>query len=238
MAKRTARASNSALRDTQSANTDLGGLDSPALSRDDDGTPELETGTPQRAGTDSKSQVGDFGPIPGIDTVSPFDIDGGSGSGDGFGRRRGRPKGSRNTPKTQAPQDLTANLESLLLSVHLMGAAILHVDELALDAEEAKKLADAIREVAKHYPMGIDPKKIAVANLAIVATGIYGTRAVAIYKRAGKARQPRPMAVPQPIRQPERVETELKPQPNTAPLPNVRTPQDMDPSGVDDLSQL
>jgi hypothetical protein len=63
-----------------------------------------------------------------------------------------------------------------LLSIHLMGATILKVPELALSDEEAKKITAAVAKVASHYDVGASEKSIAWANLAICAGGVYGTR--------------------------------------------------------------
>jgi len=126
------------------------------------------------------------------------------------------------------------HIESLLLSVHLMGATILSTPEIALDPSEAKAYADALRKVAEFYPMVVDPKKIAIANLCIVMGGIYGTRAVAIYK---KSQQPKkgPASV-QPIRETQKPEPPKQPAP--APAATIMVPSQVDGSGVDDISVI
>lgn len=60
-----------------------------------------------------------------------------------------------------------------------MLAKITDVEELELEHSEAKRLADAIAEMSKHYSVSMDPKKFALLNLAATAGGIYGSRAVA-----------------------------------------------------------
>ncbi len=64
-----------------------------------------------------------------------------------------------------------------------MGAAILSVPELVLDAREAKGLAEAITGVAAFYDIPADPKTLAWVNLAMVGMTVYGTRALAYSNR-------------------------------------------------------
>lgn len=106
--------------------------------------------------------------------------DGSSTSGFGGTKRRGRPVGSKNgvrTP-TQTVSPNLENLETLLFSVHLMGASILSQPKFALNNEETRRLGSAIRDVAKHYAFGLDAKKMAVMNLMACAGGIYGPRVI------------------------------------------------------------
>lgn len=70
-----------------------------------------------------------------------------------------------------------------MFSLHLMAGAICNTPELAIDAKEAKSLADAAAKVASHYNHTIDPVKLDWARLLIVAGGIYGTRIFAIRAR-------------------------------------------------------
>jgi hypothetical protein len=164
--------------------------------------------------------------IAGFDSVSPFDIiDNGpertDSSSSGQPRRRGRPPGSRNrnTAQEKATPNLIADFESLLLSVHFMGAKILSIPEMEIDAEESKKLSDAIKNVAKHYAVNIDPKKLAWAQLAAAAGGIYVPRFIAASKRQPK--QPGPVLVPK---------SDAKPgaQPiNAPPKPKLEVPSQM-----------
>jgi hypothetical protein len=163
------------------------GFDRPfvAPERTDRIDPVAETGTSKPSRTAEGSPGEYSSPLAG------FDIDGGTDSGtdnDSRPRKRGRPPGSRNkgtagpVPINEAKtvQADLGDLESLLLSVHLMGAQILKVPELELDPAECRKLSHAIKGVLKHYPLYIDPKKMAIAQLVFVAGGIYGSRAIAI----------------------------------------------------------
>jgi hypothetical protein len=64
-----------------------------------------------------------------------------------------------------------------------MGATILNVPELAMSQPEAKNLSEAIARVASHYDIGASEKTLAWVNLAVVAGGLYGTRAYAYHLR-------------------------------------------------------
>lgn len=63
---------------------------------------------------------------------------------------------------------------------------------LKIDRTEANAMAKAIGEVAKHYPVKIDPKTAAWANLVTVAGAVYGPRIMAgrmLAKQAAEARR-------------------------------------------------
>lgn len=92
----------------------------------------------------------------------------------------------------------------MLLSVHMMGAALLKTPELAIDAQEAQMLAKASAAVAEHYDFIPDPKTQAWFNLVMVAGTIYGPRLFVI---AGKRRQPqvKPATPPAPASAPQAV---------------------------------
>lgn len=73
-----------------------------------------------------------------------------------------------------------------------MLAAITKTSELALDNDEAKQLATASANVAKHYNMLIDPKTADWANLIMVMGMVYGTRLMAIRMRRTTERRDKP----------------------------------------------
>jgi hypothetical protein len=161
--------------------------------------------------------------VAGLPTVEPFDLIDGGISGDGFpsGRkRRGRPVGSRNAPKQASTQNIAEHLESLLLSVHLMGAAFFSTPELALDPEEATKLSDAIKNVAQYYPVVFDPKKLAMGNLGIVLLTIYGTRGVTLWKKMKQETPSKSKPAPTPIRS----ESPKSPGTSGPPAPSASAP--------------
>lgn len=177
----------------------------------DDG-PSNGTGKPPIGIEEPEILTGE--PITSFDTVDPVAVtdDRTTDSGD-TGRRRGRPKGSKNKIGLQPPPNLIADFEALLLSVHFMGAKLLSTPELELEPEEAKKLADAIKEVARHYSLAMEPKKLALYQLAFTAGGIYGPRFIAIVKS-----KPRPVA-PATAPGPQLVKQEPRPEPRPEPVP-------------------
>jgi hypothetical protein len=147
--------------------------------------------------------------IQGFEVYTPDIIDAGT-ERDYQPKRRGRKPGSKNRPRaeseTQAPSNLAANLEHILLSIHTMGAAFLSCPELELDSQEAEKLARSIRELSKYYPISLDVKRMAQIDLAMMAAMIYGTRGVAIYRRLSREQKAKPITVmpnPKPAPKPE-----------------------------------
>lgn len=97
-------------------------------------------------------------------------------------KRRGRPKGSRNG-KTKTVSTSLEGIEGILLSLHMMGAAMTGIPELALTEKESSQLSDAIARVASYYDLAASEKTLAWINLAVIAGGIYGTRAFAYHLR-------------------------------------------------------
>lgn len=71
-----------------------------------------------------------------------------------------------------------------------MLAAGFDVEEMALDKEEAKQLAEGIGNVAQHYAVEVNPKVLAWAGLAGVIGAIYGPRFAAIrMKKKAKSKK-------------------------------------------------
>lgn len=91
----------------------------------------------------------------------------------------------------------TIDLNNILFSLHMMGAAVLKIPSLALTEEEAKRLATAITRVTELYEVPIlDEKTRAWLNLSIVGFEVYGTRVVAaMAERKKKEPAPPPMVI-------------------------------------------
>lgn len=104
-------------------------------------------------------------------------------------KRRGRPPGSGKgkTPGSSSPKSKTVptliGIEKILLSMHMMGAAMIGVPELQLSEDESKQLADSIERVAALYDMGMSEKAIAWSQLLMVAGATYGPRIFAYQLR-------------------------------------------------------
>jgi hypothetical protein len=113
-------------------------------------------------------------------------------------RGRGRPR-SRSTssgsskPQKQTTQDLTG----ILMSCHVMLAAITKTPELELTEEESKRIGAAVARVNEEFGgVVVSPKTAALINLAMAAGSVYGPRFVAINVRK---RTERSTKHPQPI---------------------------------------
>lgn len=82
-----------------------------------------------------------------------------------------------------------------------MLAALTKTQELALDKEEANRLAEGISNVSRHYDIAATQKSMDWANLIMVCGMIYGTRIFAIRENR-KAKKPVPasptVAQPEP----------------------------------------
>ena len=156
----------------------------------------------------------------GIDTADPIlsRID----TGDSPGKRPpGRPRKDGTETARQSGLEVL-KLSDIFFSLHQMAAAILHVPDLELDKEEARRLAEAAAAVGEHYRIGLDPRKAAWVNLAAVAGSIYGPRIMAAAIRRKKALEELKRATaPQPGRPPER----------PVPVPPVTMPVSGRPNG-------
>jgi hypothetical protein len=150
------------------------------------GTVKPETGNPEQQRASE--------PSGGLLTIDPFTIseprnpDPGNGSsGSPTGKRRGRPPGSTNKPRTTETKavspDLKVSIEDLLISIHSMAAAFCHADELELDKDEAEQGAHHLKELSKLYNHTINPAMLVWMAFVMWIVTVYGTRGVAIYKR-------------------------------------------------------
>lgn len=85
-------------------------------------------------------------------------------------------------------------------------ATFTHCEELALERDESKDAADAIREIAQYYGASFDPKKVAIFNGCVVAARLYVPRVIAIRNRlkTESAVIPQPSQVETPKRQQQR----------------------------------
>ncbi len=114
--------------------------------------------------------------------------------------RAGRAARSRTSadPQAQTSNLLTGQLGELdfagvILNIHSMLAAFVH-PSLEIDTTEAKKLQDALKRVLAFYPVGIDPKKLAFANLGCVIAEIHGKRIWDLMLHTEKPSEPKPVS--------------------------------------------
>ena len=105
-------------------------------------------------------------------------------------------KGSAPAPKkTKAVPVNVDGVSKILLAIHT-SIAIKTKDELwLLDDKEAKMMAQAAADVAKHYDLGVADKYVAWGGLAYAASAVYGSRIVASMARSARAPSP---SVPPP----------------------------------------
>jgi hypothetical protein len=132
-------------------------------------------------------------------------------------RDAGQPRGSygERTDTTKTTPDLS-DLKALIFSLHQAVSAI--VPEMELDQEEAKRFADATQNLMKQYDHRVNPKVMAWMQFSCVVGGIYGPRAVAVYRRmeGDTERKPDPQPINAP-RAPEPQPRQPKPWSETAP---------------------
>lgn len=102
-------------------------------------------------------------------------------------RKRGRPKGSKNRSKDDSSaSSVSVNVDgisAILLSLHAMASSYFKMPELAIDERESKAIADATANVLRFYPIAASAKTLAIANLAMVCSAVYGPRVYAVMTR-------------------------------------------------------
>lgn len=129
-------------------------------------------------------------PDDGWNVIEPTSLgNGGSDSGGGGTRKRGRPAGSRNKD-TEAGASVagTLDLTAILLSIHTFAAVRFKAPSIELTEAEAKKIQKAIRLVEKHHKVSMSQKHADYAMAAWMMLEIYGPRVVSVYadKKAGR----------------------------------------------------
>ena len=137
----------------------------------------------------------------GIPVISPADlgreVDQASASDTGK-RKRGRPRGSTNSTNRNQKQE-AQDLTGILLSLHMMAAAIAKTPELELEEAEAKRLGEAVARVNACYGNWIfTEKQMAWFNLMMAGGAIYGPRFVAYNLRVKKEREDKTITMPSP----------------------------------------
>jgi len=164
-----------------------GGLGKPAKQRQRNANPNsgIENGTSKLPGGNEEpssriegaasSNPGSGGFTP-IDPIALTSSGGSDDNADQPRRGRGRPKGSRTKAKEETVQNLSAlvKIERLLMTSCFFMGNILSAPELHIDEAEAAEIADAIKELSKHYPIGMSEKTIAWVNFSFATAGVFG----------------------------------------------------------------
>ena len=117
------------------------------------------------------------------------------------GRIDGRSKQARQNRQKVSGDLKGLSIKDLLIGIHSMGAALTGIEELELDDEEAKKLADATQELGNIYGHSISPKTMAWTNFAAACGVVYGPRIIAYRERIKqeKAKNPALPTKPGPV---------------------------------------
>jgi hypothetical protein len=154
------------------------GSGSGASAREDSGIGDELDGAPGGGSGPAGDVSGALDPDTGIAT---------GGDGTPARRGRGRPPGSgkaSGSPKKAVPLNVNG-VEKILIAIHAGVATFTHNPELALSDDEAKALAQATADVAKHYPdlPVVDPKWQAWGALAFVAFMIYRGKVTTLVAR-------------------------------------------------------
>jgi len=182
-----------------------GGLGSPAKRGRGrprkDGSPV--NGSEKPAGGDEEF-TGGVERLNGHAVTDPLDLPAESGSGDADAgsdrprKRRARKDGARE--KEEATQNLAAllKIERLLVTGCFFLGNIANAPELHITEAEAAEIGDALKELSRHYPLGMSEKKIAWINFSFAVGGVFSPKIVAIYRRP---KRPGPERVVTPIRE-------------------------------------
>lgn len=188
------------------ARQDVGGLGAPAKR----GRPRKDTAGAGNPNGDAEPSGGTAEPTEGIErpterikVIDPFNTSDSTdepgidapGSSDQPRKRRGRkPKSEQ---KEEAIQNLNSllKIEQILVSSAFFMGNILAAPEFHMSEQQSVEIAEALRDIARLYPVGVSEKTIAWINLSFAVGGWAGPALVAVAKR------PRPQRVPTPIRQ-------------------------------------
>jgi hypothetical protein len=109
-------------------------------------------------------------------------------------RKRGRPAGSGKSSSAKR-SETSRSLDSILFSVHMMGAMWMKIPELMLSEDESKMLANAVNKVTELYDIPIlSEKSQAWMGLAIAAGTVYGPR---LMTAKLNAKQKKPVTKPE-----------------------------------------
>lgn len=71
-----------------------------------------------------------------------------------------------------------------------MLAKVTRLDEMVLDNDEAKLLAQGVADVAQHYNVAVDPKTMAWINLMGILFAVYGSRFMLLLNKNKRSQKP------------------------------------------------
>src|ERR1700674_404463 len=127
----------------------------------------------------------------GFDTVSPIDLTTGGasssgGSDDGEPRKR-RPRGPNRPKETKATADIIGTVTGALIGINSCLAMLTRVPEFNIPEGDVKEVSEAVEELANHYAVTLDPKRLAQFRLGFVMLSAYGPVAAAVWRRGAKS---------------------------------------------------
>jgi hypothetical protein len=136
----------------------------------------------------------------GFAPIDPLNFPADTGS-DSDRPRRGKGSRGPRKQKEEAVQNLTGllKIERLLVTGCYFLGNIANAPELHLEEDEAAEISEALKELSKHYPIGMSEKAIAWVNFSFAVGGVFGPKVVAIYKRPKPRKEPTPIRVVSPI---------------------------------------
>ncbi len=196
--------------------TNSSGLGSPAkrgrprkqpIAGASDGDPKPEGREPE-----SKPRIETIDRVDAVPVIDPFTLPSDGGADTSGSESRKRRKYAKRAKEEEAVQNLSSllKIEQILVSGAFFLGNIANAPEFHMSEAQSQEIGEALREIAKLYPVGISEKTIAWINLSFAVGGWAGPAMVAV------ARRPKRLG-------PGKVQN-LKPSVNGAPAPPVGPP--------------
>ncbi len=167
-----------------------GGLDQPAKR----GRPRKDAASSGSLSGSEKLTGGNAEPVEGIERINghavtdPLDLPEPIPGADDLGSDRPRKRRARKT-RTDEKEETVQNLASLLKIERLLVTGcfflgnIAQAPELHITEAEASEIGEALKDLSKHYPIGMSEKTIAWVNFSFAVGGVFGPKIVAISRR-------------------------------------------------------
>jgi len=96
-------------------------------------------------------------------------------------KKRGRKPKSESGSSAQTGAKLSVTgVEKILLGIHAMLYGVTGIPDLAITQEEARELAEATANVARHYEAVLTDKQIDISALITVIFAVYGQKIFAV----------------------------------------------------------
>ena len=167
-----------------------GGLNQPAKR----GRPRKDAASSGSLSGSEKPTGGNAEPVERVERINghavtdPLDLPEPVPGAEDLGNDRPRNRRTRKT-RTDEIEETVQNLASLLKSERLLvtGCFFLgnsaQAPELHITEAEASEIGEALKDLSKHYPIGMSEKAIAWVNFSFAVGGVFGPKIVAISRR-------------------------------------------------------